>query len=209
MTDFVETLFPACAKFGLISDPGYSVTVITTAGGRERRNRNWSRPLTRITITVGPGPRLSEEVQELLEFWHAMGGMATGFRFHDPADYKSCRVTATIAATDQPLVITADSPTTYQLTKRYTYAGQTQDREISKPVQGTILIADGGVLKTETADYTIDYTTGLVSLLFAPAGALTWGGEFDIPVRFGSSFPVEQLEAHAQSVSFALQELRI
>jgi uncharacterized protein (TIGR02217 family) len=210
MPDFLETpRFPACPKYGVTSEPDYSVTVIRRASGHERRNRNWSRPLTRITITVGPGPRADDEVQELLEFWHAVGGSAMGFRYKDEADYKSCRVSGTPARTDQPLVAVLGSPSGYQLTKRYTFGAQTQDREIYKPVAGTILIADGGTLKTETTHYTIDYTTGIVSLLFTPSGALTWGGEFDIPVRFDSTFPVEQVSYQIQAVSFSLQEIRV
>ena len=210
MTTFIETpVFPGCPKFGLTSEPGYDVSIIKLSSGRERRNRNWSRPLTRVTITVGPGPQRDGEVQELLEFWHAVGGTAIGFRYKDWSDYKSCRVSDTVSSTDQPLVATGDSPETYQLTKRYTAGAAIQDREISKPVSGTILIADGGTLKAETTDYTIDYSTGLVSLLFSPSGTLTWGGEFDIPVRFDSTFPIEHLQRDFQTVSFTLQEVRV
>jgi uncharacterized protein (TIGR02217 family) len=207
-TTFIETpRFPSTPKFGLSSEPMYDVTVIRVASGRERRNRNWSRPLTRVTITVGPGPRADDEVQELLEFWHAVGGTAIGFRYKDRADWKSCRVSNTVAKTDQPLVLVSGS--VYQLTKRYAAGAQTQDREITKPVSGTLLVADGGTLKTETTHYTVDYTTGRVTLSFTPSGAMTWGGEFDIPVRFDSSFPVEQIEHRIQAVSFTLQEVRL
>jgi uncharacterized protein (TIGR02217 family) len=210
MDDFLETpRFPACPKYGVMSEPEYSVTIVRTAGGLERRNRNWSRPLTKITITVGPGPRADDEVQELLEFWHAVGGSAIGFRYQDTADYKSCRVGETASSVDQPLTLVAGSPTGYQLTKRYTFGARYQDRPIYKPVQGTILLADNGTLKTETTHYTVDYTTGIVSLLFTPAGTLTWGGEFDIPCRFDSGFPVEQVSHRIQAVSFALQEIRM
>lgn len=208
MTTFIETpKFPGTPKFGLTSEPGYDVSVIRVASGRERRNRNWSRPLTRITITVGPGPRADDEVQELLEYWHGVGGIAVGFRYKDWSDYKSCRVSNTPASIDQPLVLVTGS--VYQLTKRYTAGASVQDREITKPVSGTLLIADAGTLKTETTHYTVDYATGRVTLSFTPSGAMTWGGEFDIPVRFDSSFPVEQIERRVQAVSFTLQEIRV
>jgi len=208
MPSFIETpKFPSTPKFGLTSEPGYDVSVIRVASGRERRNRNWSRPLTRITITVGPGPRASDEIQELLEFWHAVGGTACGFRYKDWSEFKSCRLALTPARTDQPLVLVSGS--IYQITKRYTAGAAVQDREITKPVSGTLLIADAGTLKTETTHYTVDYATGRVTLLFTPGGAMTWGGEFDIPVRFDSTFPVEQIQRLVQSVSFTLQELRV
>jgi len=210
-TSFIETpRFPATPKFGLISEPDYSVTTITTSGGWETRNRNWLLPLLKVTVTVGPGPRADDEIQQLLEFWHAVGGSAIGFRYKDWIDYKSCRVSQTPASTDQPLVLLGTSPHyTYQITKRYAAGSQTQDRPIKKPVSGTILIADGGTLKTETTDYTIDYTTGIVTMLYTPAGAMTWGGQFDVPVRFDSTFPAQQVEHGMQSVSFTLTEIRL
>lgn len=205
---FLETpAFPQCPSFGYSSEPMYSVTPIERASGVETRNRNWAYPLHRFNCTVGP--RAEEDVAELLEFWHAVGGMAYGFRFNDGVDNKSCRINETVSATDCPMTLdTSVSPDAYQLVKRYTFGARTQDRPIYKPIQGTILIADGGVLKTETTDYTVDYSTGLVTLLFSPAGALTWGGEFDVPVRFDSEFPVELVDRRIQSVSFTLKELR-
>jgi uncharacterized protein (TIGR02217 family) len=145
------------------------------------------------------------DVQEALEFYHAVGGRAYGFRFKDYADYKSCRVNETTTNLDQPIALDGG---VYQLVKDYTAGALTQRREIYKPVQGTILIADNGTAKTETTHYTIDYTLGIVTLLFTPAGTLTWGGEFDVPVRFDSEFPVEIQNTRIQSASFTLKELR-
>lgn len=204
---FLETpRFPGCPSFGFMSEAVYAVAIIERASGVEQRNRSWSRPLHRYTATVGP--RLEAEIQEALEFYHAVGGRAYGFRFRDAVDYKSCRVNETATALDQPLEVIADSPEYYQMVKRYTMGALSQQRDIYKPVQGTILVADNGVTKTEGADYTVDYTRGTVDLLFAPVGALTWGGEFDVPVRFDSEFPVEALNQRIQSATFTLRELR-
>lgn len=208
MGSFLETpAFPGCPSFGFTSEAMYSVTPIETAGGHELRNRNWSRPRHRYTATVGP--RVEAEIQALLEFWHAVGGAAYGFRFKDYADYKSCYVGDDVAATDQPLIEIPDSPSVYQLTKRYTAGVLTQDRDIYKPVQGTILVADGGVPLTETTDYVVNYASGQVDVIATPAGELTWGGEFDVPVRFDSEFPIELINRRIESVSFSLKELRL
>jgi uncharacterized protein (TIGR02217 family) len=208
---FLETpRFPGCPRYGFISEPMYSVTTIERASGVERRNRNWAYPLTRITLTVGPSEGGDPAVQELLRFYHAVGGPAYGFRVKDYTDFKSCAVGSTPASTDCPLLaVVGESPAEYQLVKRYTYGVLSQDRPIFKPVSGTILIADGGTLKTETTHYTVDYTTGRVSLLFTPAGTLTWGGEFDLPMRFDGSFPVEIISHRQQAVSFSLKEIRL
>jgi uncharacterized protein (TIGR02217 family) len=202
--------FPACASFGFTSEPMYSVTPIERASGVETRNRNWSRPLHRYTATVGP--RVEADIAEALEFWHAVGGTAYGFRFHDAVDYKSCRINETVSPLDQPLIVDPSiSPEVYQLTKRYVLGSHYQSREIYKPIIGTIRIADAGVEKLEGTDWSLDYATGLVTLNFVPAnspGDLTWGGEFHVPVRFDSEFPVEIQNRRIQSVSFTLRELR-
>jgi uncharacterized protein (TIGR02217 family) len=207
---FLETpRFPACPRYGFTSEPMRSVTIITRKGGQERRNLNWAYPLQRITLTVGPSEGGDAAVQELLEFWHAVGGEAYGFRVKDYADFKSCYVSSTPAATDQPLEQNTNSPTEYQMVKRYTAGALSSDRIISKPVQGTILIADNGTLKTETTHYTVDYTTGLVTLNFTPSGPMTWGGEFDVPMRFDGPLPIEIVDLRQQSASFSLKEIRI
>ena len=117
----------------------------------------------------------------------------------------------TPAATDCPMVLDATrSPEAWQLVKRYSYGALSQDRKISKPVQGTITIEDDGAPKVEGVDYTIDYTTGLVSLNFTPStSGPTWGGEFDLPMRFDGPFPIEIVSYRVQAVSFALVEIRV
>jgi uncharacterized protein (TIGR02217 family) len=208
VTMFLETpRFPGCPSFGFTSEPVYSVSVVEMASGIERRNRNWSRPLHRYSATVGP--RVQAEVQEALNYYHAVGGRAYGFRFKDATDYLSCAVGVTPTSIDQPIVFD-ETTAGYQLVKDNTVGVLTQRREIYKPVQNTILVADAGVLKTEGVDYTIDYSSGIVTFLYTPADdtLLTWGGEFDVPVRFDSEFPVEVQNYRIQSASFTLRELR-
>lgn len=204
---FLETpRFPACPSFGYTSTPDYSVTISEAVSGKEWRNRNWARPRFSFDCTIGP--RAEDDIQELTEFWHALGGPEVGFRFQDLTDYKSCFVGDEPTSTDQLLEIIVDSPSGYQLSKAYTAGARTQLRPIYKPVQGTILLADNGVAKTEGAQWQLDYATGIVTLSFSPVGPLTWGGEFDVPVRFDSRFPVEIQNKKIHSVAFALKELR-
>lgn len=210
--DFLEDPpFPACPSFGFTSEPMYRVTVIESGGGHERRNRHWSRPLHKYTASVAP--RAEEEVGEVLNFYHAVGGRATGFRFLDEVDDRSCARIATPAAIDQLLVVDNASDGTYQLTKAYSVGALTQYREIYKPIAGTILVADNGDPLTEDTDYTIDYTTGLVTMADEPLGTLTWGGRFHVPVRFDSELPVEitsrNAQRYIQSCTFVMRELRL
>lgn len=205
---FIETpTFPQCVvRYGYSASPQYSVTISETASGHEARNANWNR--SRRLFNVQAGPRMQDEIEEIYEFWMALGGPETGFRFKDFSDFKSCRLSAEPAATDQVLTLIPGSPGGYQLEKRYTAGTRARTRKILKPVQGTIKIANNGVLMTEGVNYLIDYTSGLMTLFTAPAGPITWGGEFDTPVRFDSEFPLELVNHQVQQVTFQLRELR-
>jgi uncharacterized protein (TIGR02217 family) len=204
---FLETpRFPLCPNYGYTASPQYSVTISQTASGIENRNRNWQRALNIYGIQIGP--RREVEIQELLEFWHAMGGTECGFRFKDYADYKSCRVNESVSATDQVLVLDTSSAGGYQLIKTYQYGTRQQVRKIIKPVIDTVIIADNGVPKTEGADWEMDYTSGYLMIDFTPVGQITAGFEFDVPVRFDSEFPVEIVNYRAEQVQFQLREVR-
>lgn len=209
---FLETpRFPLPPSLGYRVIPKYSVTAIERAGGIRRRNLNWTAPLHTFACEI---EHADEDIATVLEFMHAVAGTAYAFRFKDWNDYKSCRPYQTAAATDQPLVLQAGSPAAYQMVKQYTKGALTRTRPIQKPVTGTILVADNGVTKTPDTHYTVDYTTGLVTLLFAPVGALTWGGEFDVPVTFETE-PEFELTfrdddgTHVKRVPFMLREERV
>ncbi len=209
---FLETpRFPLPPSLGYRVRPYISVERNQRASGRTRRNLNWSSPLHSFDCEI---EHAEADIYEVLEFWHAVGGGAYAFRFKDWNDYKSCAPFETAAATDQPLQLVPGSPAAYQMVKQYTKGALTRTRPIQKPVSGTILVADNGVTKESGTDYTVDYTTGLVSLLFSPVGPLTWGGEFDVPVTFadGTEFVLTFRGDDAmrvQRVPFTLNEERV
>ena len=156
---------------------------------------------------------MEDEISELLEFWHVVGGQAYSFRFLDRDDYKSCRIESDVSRLDQPLVSLGGND--YQLTKRYTFPSYepdtslefTQDREITKPIEGTILVANGS--GTNQTDFTVDSTTGVLTKGGGFSGTpTTWGGHFHVPVRFESEFPIEIVNKRIQSVSFTMVEVR-
>lgn len=207
--EFLESpRFPGCPSFGFTSTPMFATDVTRVASGRETRNRNWSRPLHRFDVEVGP--RLQEDIEAVSEFFYAVGGQECGFRFKDYADFKSCALSAAPSHTDQPLLLIAadTSDPVYQLTKRYTAGSRSQDRDILKPVEDTILIGRDGSMMT--SGYTLDPTTGTVIFDDDQTGhTLTWGGEFDVPVRFESDqLPRILSNKHIQNASFGLIELR-
>lgn len=202
-------VFPECPTYGFNVQPQYLVKIAVQEGGFERVDRRWARPLN-IFTAVPIGDRDEETIQNVLYFWHAMGGRATTFLFKDWTDYKSCPVGADITAVDQPLetVTIDDASTAYQLTKVYQAGPITQVREITQPKGDTIVVANAsGVAQT---DFTLDEATGVLK----PGGGFTgtphsWGGEFYVPVRFDSELDMQVVDKQIQTVSFTLREKRI
>ncbi len=197
--------FPECPAFGFTSEPRYLVKPIEREGGQERVDRRWSRPLSFFTA-VPTGNRDAEVVQNLLVFWHAVGGMSSSFRFKDWTDYKSLRTTDTPTALDQPFEELTGGE--FQLVKEYVAGSYTQVREIYRPIGSTILVAnESGIAQT---DWALDESTGIL----VPGGTFSgtpasWGGEFDLCCRFTTPLALVIIDGHEiQSGSFTLRERR-
>lgn len=202
-------VFPRCPGYGFTSQPGYLVNLVRREGGFERSDRRWARP--QIVFSAVPlGPRDEEEIQDILNFWHAMGGRAETFVIKDWTDYKSCPTWGTPTALDQPLVPVAleGGGTGYQLVKRYTVGALSQDREITKPVGATIVVANGS--GTPDDSFRVDENTGLLKAGEGFDGTpTTWGGEFLVPVRFDSELNPQIVDKRIEAVEFTLREKRL
>lgn len=205
-TDEAE-IFPTCPTYGFQTEPRILVKITKREGGYEKRNRIWDRSLRTYT-GVPIGDRIEDDVLDILDFWEAMGAMAMAFRFSDPLDYKSCRRSITPTRTDQPLLSTGVMGH-YQLIKEYpTKSGRVvQVRDITRPVGSTISIAnETGTLQT---DWTLDESTGILVKGGSFSGVPTsWGGEFDVWVRFDAQFAPSISNKQILSADVQLQELR-
>lgn len=185
MVTFVETpRFPDDIAYGSRGGPMYNTSVFTGSSGLEKRNINWTYP--RHQYNVGYGARSQDKIYDLIEFFHSTRGSGIGFRYKDFGDYKSCKVTQTPADDDQPVaVIEGTGDTQFQMVKQYQIGSLIQNRLIQKPVEETIEVSVGGVLRTEGTDYTLDYSTGIITFTSAQLPSqVRWGGEFDVPCRF-------------------------
>jgi uncharacterized protein (TIGR02217 family) len=179
MTSFHEVRFPVRLAFGSGSGIERKTEIVSLASGYERRISPWA--LGRRRYLIGAGVRSLVDAAELLGFFEAREGRLYGFRFKDFADFKSCALNVSPAATDQ-VIGTGDGVTTaFQLVKAY--GGVVRD--IAKPVSGTLKVAVDGV---EVSGFAVDETTGIATLASAPAvgKVVTAGFEFDTPVRFDS-----------------------
>ena len=206
ITENEYPIFPACPSYGFSSQPDYLVKITSRESGRERRDRKWAEPRHRYEGTP-LGPRPDEDIQQILEFWHAMGGNHSQFMFLDYADYKSCRVGREPAQDDQGFV--AIDATHFQLAKQYAFGGKTTTRTIRHPIGSTLLVQNNlGVLQ-DASKWTIDENTGILtkggSFTGTPGG---WGGEFYVPVRFDGPFRTEIVDKKIHSLSVSMIELR-
>jgi uncharacterized protein (TIGR02217 family) len=180
---FHEVLFPENISYGSAGGPKFKTTVFTADSGFEQRNIDWAN--TRAEYDVSHGIKTQAQMDELTAFFYARRGRAYGFRFKDWNDY----------LLTQEVIAHGDGATTvFQITKTYSStqaeSGETDSytRKITKPKWASVSgVTVGGVVKTSPTHYTVDYNTGLITFVTAPAlnAEIKIGSaEFHVPVRF-------------------------
>jgi uncharacterized protein (TIGR02217 family) len=169
---FVETpRFPDCHSFGAAIGPSFSTNVVTLKSGYESRNQDWQ--CERLVFDMSYINRTQAQRNEIAAFHRYVRGQAMAFRVKDHSDFE-------VAQSEGRLTESATAGV-YLMQKRYSYEVLTYDRDIHKPVAGTVKIYDGGV--EMVSGFTVDYTTGEVTIT-SGTGPFTWSGEFDVPSRF-------------------------
>jgi uncharacterized protein (TIGR02217 family) len=183
MSAFHDIRLPARLAFGCTGGVERRTEVVTLASGHECRASPWALGRRRYLIATAVRPL--DDAAALVAFFEARRGRLFGFRFRDPADFKSCPPSAQPAAGDQVIGTGDGARQTFPLAKAYGTGAEAVSRPIEKPVAGTVKVAVAGVVLAGAA-YSVDAATGLVTLVTAPAvgAAVTAGFEFDTPVRF-------------------------
>ncbi len=182
--NFHDVRFPTSLSFGSVGGPERRTDIVTLNNGFEERNSPWSQ--SRRRFDAGMGLRSLDDLANVIEFFEARAGQLFGFRWKDWSDYKSCQPSQEIDAADQEIGIGDDVKTVFQLAKHYRSGAQTQAREITKPIENKVKISIGGDAQVFGADFTVDYESGEVTFMSAPAdeAVVRAGFEFDVPVRF-------------------------
>lgn len=205
-TGFMDAVvFPEHISKGSVGGPDWPAEIVTLASGREERNTPIASPLRSYDARYGV--RRPNEAYQILELYYAALGRLRGFRFKDWTDYRSAGPATLPAATDQALGTGDGVTTAFPLRKRYSFGGQAFDRRITRP--RSVMVAVDGV--TSVDGFAINLTTGLVTFDAAPAedAVLTWGGEFDVPVRFDCALNQVEMSGPISGIpSIFLMELR-
>jgi uncharacterized protein (TIGR02217 family) len=182
-TPFLDISFPNAVARGATGGPGFSTTIVSMASGAEQRNALWAN--SRGKWDISTGIRTREQMQAIISHFYIAQGRAWSFRFKDWNDYEATNV-VTVKLSDQ----------VYQLVKRYNIGGHEHVRNITKPVNGTVVVKVGGTVVTPV----IDYLVGQLSFGTAPSSVPTASFDFDVPVRFDSDDLPVQANAWDQQI---------
>ncbi len=182
-SDFHEVRFPLDVSRGARGGPVRLTDIVTLASGREQRNARWLH--SRRKFDAGYGIKSFAALASVVAFFEERRGRLIGFRWRDQLDWKSALATDTPLAFDQRIGTGDGARTVFQLVKTYGGTHAPYERQIRKPVAGTVRVAVGLTELLPTA-FTVDTSTGLVTLVTAPGNgvAVTAGYAFDVPVRF-------------------------
>lgn len=185
-----DAIFPANIAIDSTFGWGFQTSILTSTTGAEQRVARREQVLH--TGDVGTGIQDPEQLLELKAFHLARRGALYGFRFKDPLDHLStdadpCDPATVVSDTDVTLGAGDGTTTQFQLIKTYSSLGNTYTRTITKPIDGTVVIAVGGVSQG-ASDFSVDYSTGMVTFdsgsIPASGQDVTAGFEFHTPVRF-------------------------
>ena len=196
---FDEVRLPIEVERGFQGGPEFKTTVLVLSSGFERRNVDWE--VARGRWDIAYGLRDLDSIAEVRDFFYARQGRARGFRFRDWSDFE---------ATNENIGTGNSTQTAFQLRRQYASGVITYNRNISKPVAGTVRMFLDTV---ETSAFTVDTTTGIVTFASPPGNAVvvTSTFQFDVPVRFD----IDQLSLNVAIVDAAsieqlpIVELRI
>lgn len=176
LTAYRSVRLPDRLGYGSTLGPGFNTNLIVLDSGFKHAASRWDKPRRRYTLSLKN--RKHDEIAEIISFYHVMMGQTTAFRFKDQVDFTSAD-----NGQDDPGVsdqVLAPVSGVWRLIKTYSQTSNPYTRLITKPVSGTVVLRDGGVIVTPT----IDYETGIIT--YTPSGTFTASFEFDVKVRFNS-----------------------
>src|SRR5580765_6768290 len=168
---------PVEVEQGASGGPRFKTSIQTALSGIEQRIAEWDKARCEYDISYAVRGK-ADLISEVIKLWRDRLGPAYPFRFKDWSDFE---------ATDVNIGTGDGSVAAFQLIKSYSLI-YVVNRVIQLPVEGTVAITVAGVAKVETTDYTVDYSTGLVTFgsgdIPAAGQVVRATFEFDVPVRF-------------------------
>ena len=202
-----DMVFPVAVSRGTAGGPDWPAEIVELASGAEERNTAIAVP--RRNYDAKFAVRTQAELYEVLKLYYIARGRLYGFRMRDWSDYRSGAPHVAPAFDDQALGTGDGIADTFLLTKTYAIGARSFSRRVTRPTATLLVGIDGTPV---TTGFTVDYTMGKVVFDDPPAdqAALTWGGEFHVPVRFDCA--LDQISHTSAAIgdipSILLKELR-
>jgi uncharacterized protein (TIGR02217 family) len=199
MTAFHEALFPLDIALKSAGGPQRRTDIVALGSGAAERNARWAH--SRRRYDAGFGVKTFEALSQVLAFFEERRGRLYGFRWRDRLDHSSAAPGHGVTPTDQVIGIGDGTTKAFRLSKTYGSLYSPYRRPIAKPVPGSVRIAVAESALEEGAGFTVDATTGVITLsathVPASGAAITAGFLFDVPVRFDTDYLEIDLSAFA------------
>lgn len=225
MPHYDDIILPLGMSLGSSFGPMTSTHQLLTTSGKRKVNKRWSQHLQKFDI--GYNVKSIEDIYVLLDIYEAVDGPFGSFlarawnNWNTTQGLMQSGDESFITNVDQPLINTVTglnlgdgSTTTFQMVIEHTAGSATalHRRDVTKPVNGSVVVALDTVGETEGVNYTINYSTGIVTWISgAPGGAEvpTYGASFYNPVAFFDDELLQQIDYKNNAVSIILQSVRL
>lgn len=210
---FHEVRFPTDISRSCQGGPERRTEIVVLGSGHEQRNSRWAD--SRRVYNAGYGVKSIDDLYRVIAFFEERRGQLYGFRWRDPTDWSSTVPGTMVGATDQVIGMGDGLADTFQLTKSYGSEFAPWVREISKPVNGSVVVAVDGQPQDAGTAFSVDPETGRV--VFANShvpglgAVISAGFEFDVPVRFDTDRLDVNLQGfqHGAIPSIPIVEVRV
>jgi uncharacterized protein (TIGR02217 family) len=175
---FKNLEFPRDLSPGLEWGAGYEVETVEENNGAAAEIRNQISSYPRHSANAAKVCKNEAMMRKFMSFFHVMAAQTFSFKVRNWQDYKVIRAEGRFRDLGDG---------TWQFVKRWTEGAYTSDDyDVTLPEQGTLAVYTGaGALMVESSDYTINYSTGVLTTLESPDTApVQWSGQYFIRARF-------------------------
>lgn len=172
----MDTVLPLKISLGTSSGLQFRTDVVTYGNGKEYRNSRWAFQKGMFDVSYVVKNRA--DAIEVYNFFIAAKGRFNTFRVYDSLDNTSNSDGTTTPTNTDQLIGTGDGSTVaYQLIKNYSNGVTSHNKNITKPVSGSVIVSVDDV---NTTNFTVNTSTGIITLGFVP----TLGQEIKAGFRY-------------------------
>lgn len=193
---FIDSELDIGPSYGWQFGPGFNTLIKPLRNRHERRKIQQDQAGHSYTL---PFSKIKQQsyLEKLKAAFMVAHGAGHSFKVRDWSDY---------TATAAPLGTAPAGSTPVQLVKVYTFGAGSHSRIITKPKAGAVVYQNTGGGPVAKAG-TLNTLTGLFTPTTAWTGgaALTWTGEFYVPVRFANDVMPMSIPSNYGAEGFAVE----